>query len=107
MDTASDASSSELYNHSCTTIVHKYTVHCCLPASFTKAETRYDWVKEERMNAQFYRLYVPMLDRIQQVWRKNFRFLGSTIRQFSKEEFSYYVHIVSQHNIVAQNIHIK
>ena len=54
MDTASDASSSELYNHSCTTIVHKYTVHCCLPASFTKAETRYDWVKEERMNAQFY-----------------------------------------------------
>ena len=47
------------------------------------------------MNAQFYRLYVPMLDRIQQVWRKNFRFLASTIRQFSKEEFSYYVHIVS------------
>ena len=57
------------------------------------------------MNAQFYRLYVPMLDRIQQVWRKNFRFLASTIRQFSKEEFSYYVHIVS--NTMVQNIHIK
>ena len=59
------------------------------------------------MNAQFYRLYVPMLDRIQQVWRKNFRFLASTIRQFSKEEFSYLVRNYIVSNTVAQNIHIQ